>query len=376
MKLRTRLFLLYGGALIAALLVLIVHGVYEVYEHGSESGPAHGGDAETGEIIIVELAVGVPLMALGLWITYLLSRGSMDKLERLTKAAAGLHAGNLEITLEPARPVKDELDRLIEVFRDMAGRLRDSFAQTRDFTLNASHELKTPLAIMRGEVETEMKAAPPDPARQAWMESLLEEIDRLARVVDALTFLAKADAGQIPMKPETVDLRELVSDAAEDAQFLANPHHIRVESLLPDQPMRIMGDRHRLRQLMLNLVDNAVKYNQSGGFVRISLAKSREEVCLEIVNPGNGIPEAMAGRVFERFFRVDSSHSQTVEGSGLGLNIAQWIVQCHGGDLTLRTGPDGLTRATVRLPKKWPPALLNAPVPSEDMGLAGLAAGT
>ncbi|MDB6069924.1 MAG: integral rane sensor signal transduction histidine kinase, partial [Verrucomicrobiales bacterium] len=168
---------------------------------------------------------------------------------------------------------------------------------------------------------------------------------------------------------------ELVGDAAEDAQFLANPHGIRVETVLPDQPVRIMGDRHRLRQLMLNLVDNAVKYNQSGGFVRISLSKTREEACLEIVNPGNGIPEAMAGRVFERFFRVDSSHSQTVEGSGLGLNIAQWIVQCHGGDLSLLTGADGLTRATVRLPKKLPAAAMNAQPSGEGAGLAGLAAG-
>ncbi|MDB6071411.1 MAG: cztS, partial [Verrucomicrobiales bacterium] len=154
MKLRTRLFLLYAGALIAALLVLVAHGIYEVFEHEFEPGAEHGNDTETGEIVIVELAVGVPLMGLGLWITWLLSRGVLDKLERLTNAAAGLHAGNLEVTLAPALPVKDELDRLIEVFRDMTGRLRDSFAQTRDFTLNASHELKTPLAIMRGEVET------------------------------------------------------------------------------------------------------------------------------------------------------------------------------------------------------------------------------
>lgn len=349
MKLRTRLFLWYGGALVAALLVLLAHAAYEIWEHSHGQNP--GGDSEASEVIVVELVVGVPLLLLGLVLTWWLSRGTLTKLQQLTDAAAGLHAGNLEVDLPSGIPVRDELDRLIEVFRNMAGRLQDSFAQTRDFTLNASHELKTPLAIMRGEVETELKAAPPDPARRAWMESLLEEIDRLARVVDALTFLAKADAGQIPVKAEPLDLSELLRDAAEDAQLLANPLGLTVELSLPEDPCFITGDRHRLRQLLLNLADNAVKYNQPGGFVRISLVLEPAHAVVEVVNPGPGLPADLSHRVFERFFRGFSNHSQSIEGSGLGLNIAQWIVQRHGGEIFLVSGADGLTRVTVRLPR-------------------------
>ena len=361
MKLRTRIFLWYSGALLAAMLVLLAHGAYEVYEHTNEKKPAFGSEFipedptgdwhEVKEVIAVELLFGVPLLVLGMVLTWWFTRGTLDKLQSLTDAAAGLHAGNLEIDLPSRAPVRDELDRLIEVFREMVRRLNDSFAQTRDFTLNASHELKTPLAIMRGEVETELRAAPPEPERRAWMESMLEEIDRLARVVDGLTFLAKVDAGQIPLKMEPVDLAELVRDAVGDARSLADPHDLIVSATIPDGPSMIRGDRHRLRQLLLNLADNAVKYNAVNGSVGISLVQEHESAVLIFTNPGPGIPADVADRVFERFFRAPSHHRHPTEGSGLGLNIARWIVKSHGGDISVRTGSDSLTRATVRLPR-------------------------
>ena len=361
MKLRTRLCVWYSGALLAAMLVLLAHGAYEVYEHTNEKKPAfssefyaedpNGDWHEVKEVIAVELLFGVPLLVLGIGLTWWFTRGTLDKLQSLTDAAAGLHAGNLEINLPSPAPVRDELDRLIEVFREMARRLDHSFAQTRDFTLNASHELKTPLAIMRGEVETELRTAPPEPDREAWMESLLEEIDRLARVVDGLTFLAKVDAGLIPLKMEPVDLAELVRDAVADAKSLADPHNLNVSAAIPECPCMVRGDRHRLRQLLLNLADNAVKYNVPNGSVGISLSHEHDSMVLVFSNPGPGIPAEVADRVFERFFRAASHHRHHTEGSGLGLNIARWIVKSHGGDITVLTGPDGLTRATVRLPQ-------------------------
>jgi signal transduction histidine kinase len=347
MKLQTRLFFWYGGALVAALLVLLAHAAYEIHEHGSGRGLE---DTEASEIIVVELAVGVPLMAIGLAISWRISRGTVQRLQSLTAAASGLHAGDFQLDLPAAGAAGDELDRLAEVLRDMAQRLDTSFTQVRDFTLNASHELKTPLTVMRGEVETELREAPPEAARQEWMESLLEEIDRLARVVDGLTFLAKVDAGQIPMNMERLDLCDLVGGMAEDAQFLANPKGLTLDFSPPDRPILIKGDRHRLRQLLLNLADNAVKYNLPGGFVRIRLSMEASEAVLEVTNPGPGIPVGLEQRVFERFLRGYASQSEASEGSGLGLNIAQWIVQGHDGTIKLATGPDALTRMTVRLP--------------------------
>ena len=361
MKLRARIFLWYGGALLAAMIVLLAHGAYEVYEHTHEQKPAFGAGGrpetkaekwhEVHEVIAVELMFGVPLMVIGILVTWWLSRDTLNKLQQLTDAAAGMHAGNLEIDLPARVPVRDELDRLIEVFRAMARRLGTSFEQTRDFTLNASHELKTPLAIMRGEVETELRAAPPVPERRAWMESMLEEIDRLARTVDALTFLAKVDAGPIPLKMEPVDLAELARDAAGDAQSLAMPHGLKLITSIPDGTCMVRGDRHRLRQLMLNLADNAVKYNVIMGSVEVTLSVEPSAAVLMFANGGPGIPPEVADRIFERFFRAAGHHRRAIEGSGLGLNIAQWIVQSHGGDITVTTGPDGRTRATVRLPR-------------------------
>lgn len=350
MKFRTQLLIWYSGALLAAFLVLVVHGLYEVYEH-SHPEALHD-HTEVQEVLLVEFAVGVPLMVLGISLTWLISRKMLRKLEMLTEAAAGLHAGNLEVNLPPAAPVRNELDRLVEVFRDMTERLRDSFAQTRDFTLNASHELKTPLAIMRGEVETELRNEGNDTRQTVWMESLLEEIDRLARVVDALTFLAKVDAGQVPLREEMLDLSELVNDAVEDASLLAGPHGLKVDSQIPDEPCFIQGDRHRLRQLLLNLVDNAVKYNGGDGFVRIEMKPGGDGVSLEISNPGAAIPQELENRIFERFFRYESSYAVKTEGSGLGLHIAQWIVRRHAGDISLTTGSDGVTRARVWLPRQ------------------------
>jgi len=343
------------------MLVLLAHGAYEVYEHTHQKKPPFGsephpddptGDGhEVREVTMVELVFGLPLLVAGMALTWWFSRSTLTKLQELTDAAAGLHAGNWNLNLPQRKPVRDELDRLIEVFRDMAHRLRDSFAQTRDFTLNASHELKTPLAIMRGEVETELRVAPPEPERRLWMESLLEEIDRLARVVDGLTFLAKVDAGQIPFKSEPVDLAELTRDAAGDAQSLALHHGLKVTTSIPEEACLIRGDRHRLRQLMLNLADNAVKYNVNHGKVQITLSVEPATATLVFANAGPGIPPEMEGRIFERFFRASSHHRRAIEGSGLGLNIAQWIVRSHGGDITVRTGPDGITRASVRLPR-------------------------
>ncbi len=361
MKFRTRLYLWYAGALLAAMLVLLAHGAYEVYEHTHQKKPPFGSDPrpedptgdlhEVKEVIVVELLFGLPLLLAGMVLTWWFSRSTLAKLQALTDAAAGLHAGNWDLNLPQRKPVRDELDRLIEVFRDMAGRLGDSFAHTRDFTLNASHELKTPLAIMRGEVETELRTAPPAPERRAWMESMLEEFDRLGRVVDGLTFLAKVDAGQIPLNTEPVDLAELARDAAGDAQALALPYHLNVTTSIPDGACLIRGDRHRLRQLMLNLADNAVKYNVPEGDVQISLTLEAAAAVLVFANSGQGIPPEVEDRVFERFFRAASHHKQVIEGSGLGLNIAQWIVHGHKGDISVRTDPYGMTRATVRLPR-------------------------
>jgi signal transduction histidine kinase len=241
------------------------------------------------------------------------------------------------------------LDRLTEVFNGMMARLDDSFKRTREFTLHASHELKTPLTILCGETETALREESLTPAERERAVSQLDELRRLARIVDGLTLLAKADAGQVALKLEPVRLDELVRDNFADAQILAEPQGIRVE-LAACEEIIVRGDRHRLRQLLLNLADNAVKYNQPQGRVTMSLRRIEGQAEFTIANTGAGIPPEILPRVFDRFFRGDPAHSPAVDGCGLGLSIVQWIVSAHKGSVKIESVPSQFTTVTVQLP--------------------------
>jgi signal transduction histidine kinase len=231
----------------------------------------------------------------------------------------------------------------------MLARLDDSFNRTREFTLHASHELKTPLTVLCGETETMLRDESLSSAERERAANLLDELRRLARIVDGLTLLAKADAGQVALKLEPVRWDELVRDSFADAQILAEPQGIRVE-LAACEAITVRGDRHRLRQLLLNLADNAVKYNQPQGRVTMILHRANGAAEFTIANTGAGIPPEVLPRVFDRFYRGDAAHSPTVDGCGLGLSIAKWIVSAHNGTIRIESTPSKVTTATVRLP--------------------------
>jgi signal transduction histidine kinase len=281
----------------------------------------------------------------GWWLT----RKALAPVAALTLAAARVNEQSLHQRL-PRTGNADELDRLTEVFNDMTARLDTSFQRVREFTLHASHELKTPLTVIRGELETALHDEKnPASAQSARLLSQLDEIDRLTKIVDGLTLLTKADAGQITLHREPVQLAELVRECFADAHILSQPAGIRVRLDACDDAS-IQGDRHRLRQLLLNLTDNAVKYNNPGGSVAISLKRNGAAAELSFVNTGAGLARELQPRVFERFFRGDASHNRAVDGCGLGLSIAQWIVTAHSGTIQFRSDPGHLTTVTVRLP--------------------------
>jgi signal transduction histidine kinase len=299
------------------------------------------------EIIEVVLFYGVPtavvLLASGWWLV----RRVLAPLDRLTKAAERIHPGSLHERL-PRSENGDELDRLTEVLNAMMARLQDSFSHIREFTVHASHELKTPLAILHVELETLMNDAATTGAQREALASHLDEIQRLSRIVEGLTLLAKADAGQVRLAQEPVRLDELVQDSFADAQILAHPRKIRVD-LTACEEVVVQGDRHRLRQLLLNLTDNAIKYNQPQGCVTIALNRNNGTAELNIANTGAGISPALLPHVFDRFFRGDAAQGNDTEGCGLGLSIARWIVTAHGGSIQLVSEPNRLTIATVKL---------------------------
>ena len=206
---------------------------------------------------------------------------------------------------------------------------------------------------MCGGAEIALRDEPLSPAEQERCASQLEELHRLTRIVDGLTLLAKADAGQITLAFAPVRLDELVRDNFADLQILAEPHSIQVE-LAACEEISVLGDRHRLRQLLLNLADNAVKYNQPQGRVTMQLRRAKEFAEFTIANTSAGIPAELLPRVFDRFFRVDAAHGNTIEGFGLGLSIAQWIVSAHGGKIQIASEPAKQTIVTVQIPVRPP----------------------
>jgi signal transduction histidine kinase len=203
---------------------------------------------------------------------------------------------------------------------------------------------------MRGEIETALREENLSATQKERLLSQIDEIERLAKIVDGLTLLTKADAGQIQLKFEPVRLDELVRENVADAKILAQPHGIQVDLAMCDE-VSIPGDRHRLRQMLLNLTDNAIKYNKPNGTVTLSLQRGNGSAELKIENTGAGLAPERQAHVFERFFRGDASHNSAVEGCGLGLSISQWIVTAHGGTIQFVSKPNQTTAVTLTFPR-------------------------
>jgi heavy metal sensor kinase len=348
MKIRTRLTWWYAGILIMSLLIMGVGTFREIseqlrHEHRNRA-EGHALD-EASEMIF---QVGLPAVILGLLGGWWLTRRALAPVTKLTDAVEKIHEKNLGEKI-PRTHNGDELDRLTEMFNAMTARLDDSFQRIREFTLHASHELKTPLTVLCGETEITLREETLTSAERERAASQLDELRRLTRIVDGLTLLAKADAGQIALTVEPLRLDELVRDNFADLQILAEPSGIKVELEFCEEVV-VHGDRHRLRQLLLNLADNAVKYNQPQGRVIVGLRQTNDIAEFIITNTGAGIPAYILARVFDRFFRGDPAHENTIEGCGLGLSIAKWIVFAHNGTIQIESAPAKLTTVIVRLP--------------------------
>lgn len=290
------------------------------------------------------LALIPVLLGFGWWWT----RRVLAPLRMLAIRVENLHSHNLQEPL-PRSMNGDEVDKLTSVFNSMTARLDESFRRIHEFTLHASHELKTPLTVMHAQLEMALRESASSPPEQsAWLDSQLDEVNRLTQIVDSLTLLTKADAGLVELERQSVHLGELVEEAFEDALILAQPHDVQVK-LGKCEDAVITGDRHRLRQLLLILTDNAVKYNHPGGTIDISLGRAGGDVELRMTNSGRGLTSKTLPNVFDRFVRGENARGK-VEGCGLGLTIAQWIVQAHGGNIQLVAETGGATTALCRFP--------------------------
>jgi heavy metal sensor kinase len=311
--------------------------------------PLAEADHELAELLAALLiAIPIALVFAGA-VGYALARKALAPVEHLRRQTRQITAERLSDRIPVANP-GDELGRLTETINDMIAGLEHSFTEVRRFTADASHELRTPLTALRAEAEAALRrpAVPTD--EQRLLGSILEECAWLTRLTDQLLALSREDSGVAPRAEHSLDLAALVRDASETMRVLAEEAGLHLHVEVPG-PIPVSGDATRLRQVLYNLVENAIKYTPAGGEVVVRAADRNGAAIVTIRDTGIGIPAEHLGRVFDRFYRVDKARSREHGGTGLGLSIAKSIVSAHGGTITLDSAPERGTTCTVTLPK-------------------------
>ena len=276
-----------------------------------------------------------------------LSRLALRPMARIVRTARGLKPENLSARL-PRTGAGDELDELAETFNDLLDRLASYHAQVIRFTADASHELRSPLAAMRAATEVAL-ARPRDAAEyRETLTSLGEQCDRLTLLVNGLLLLARADAGEVPLRREMLELGALARDVCETFEPLFEEKDVRI-LVEAEGPLTVQGDPQRLRQLVTNLLDNALRFTEPGGFVSARVESDGDSARLSVRDSGIGIPDVHLPHVFERFYQVDPARSS--EGCGLGLSICRWIVEAHGGTIRANSVQPRGIEFLVNLPR-------------------------
>lgn len=332
--------------------VVLVRRVEEnpnLHRYQVVTGVAVGSDAFglLGSALIV-----IPILLLGaLAVTYTITNRALEPLDRITTEVAAISDGKSLHRRLHTEGSNDEWGRLIAQLNAMIERLETSFGALRRFTADASHELKTPLAVLRADVERAMHTPQGSGEQLVALEEALQETTRMASLVESLLTLARADEGRFDLHRERIELLPLVRDVYETALILGEEAGLKV-TMPAAQNATVDGDPTRLRQLLLNLITNAIKYTPQGGEVELSLVRSDDEVTFSVRDTGIGIAAADLPHIFERFYRADRVRSRMDErgGFGLGLSISQWIAQAHGGSLVVQSRLHRGSTFTVTLP--------------------------
>lgn len=293
------------------------------------------------------------LLALSFGGWFLASR-AVAPVTQIIQAVQRIGSKNLNERL-PVGTTHDEIAQLAETFNSMLGRLEVSFRKVRQFSADASHELRTPLTILKGETEVALRWARTPEEFHKILESNLEEIDRMGRMIEALLTLAKSDAGEMSLDWRPFSLSDMLQQLYLQTKALGEAKGVGVV-LTPEvsEEICLVGDELRLRQVLLNLIANGIKYTAAGGQVEIGLAVEGEDALVKVRDTGIGIPPEHLPLIFDRFYRIDRARNREDGGSGLGLAIAKWIVNAHEGTISVDSRAGQGSTFTVRLPLSGP----------------------
>ncbi|MEM6598149.1 MAG: ATP-binding protein [Cyanobacteria bacterium P01_C01_bin.69] len=283
-------------------------------------------------IFLVAIPSTLLMIAAGAWV---LSGSALKPVRKLTSVIKQVTATGLDQQV-PVGSTDVEFVELIEVFNEMLTRLERSFRQSSRFSGDAAHELKTPLAILRGELELAMHQAKPGSDLQQSLSKLMDEVSRLSNIVRKLLLLSLADAGQMSLKKDTVDIEEILSVLIEDIELLAPNLAVHADI---EKGLSVKGDRDLLTQVLQNLIDNAVKYNlpesSNQQWLSVTGKADKTKISITVANASDKIPAAECDRIFDRFYRGDLSRNRKREGFGLGLSLSREIAKAHRGNLYL-----------------------------------------
>ncbi len=290
---------------------------------------------------------GAAFLGVAVLAGFFVTRQALRPVAASIRAAQQLNPDDLSARL-PRTGAKDEIDLLAATINDLLDRLSRYHEQVIRFTADASHELRGPLAAMRAGVEVALQQPRSADDYRETLESLGEQCQHLTDLVNKLLMLARADAGQIELRREAVDLAAVVDEAIETYRPLADEKGV-VLDWKGSEPVGCVGDRMRLSQLVMNLLDNAIKYTEPGGTVRLALAAEGPRAAITVEDTGIGIGADRLPHIFERFYQVDPSRSEA--GSGLGLSICRWVASAHSGSIDVTSQPGRGTRFRVSLPR-------------------------
>ena len=303
-------------------------------------------EASLGNVVLLSLLF-IPASALLVGISgWWLSRRELAPLGAVIQTAHRISSGELSHRIDAAG-YSQEIRELAQAFNQMTARLEASFQQVRDFSDNVSHELRIPLSILRGQTELSLRRSRSEADYRKMLESNLEEIQRMEKIVERLLFLSRADRREITLNVIPVDLHHLLASVADQFKVAAQEKQLHMLLDCPG-PMSVMGDELLLRELLLNLVQNAITYTPTGGEIALSMTRQPDWVTLAVADTGCGIPPEDIPKIFERFYKVDRSRAS--QGSGLGLSLCRWIAQAHGGTITVASTVGQGSRFTVWLP--------------------------